>query len=727
MSEQLALGPGGAVRLESTPDGLGWLVIDLPGQKVNILTGAVLEQIDRALDQAADRSDLRGLVVISGKPGTFIAGADVSEIGGIATAEAGEEAARRGQSILHRFGGLGKPTLAAIDGVCLGGGLELALACDFRLATLAPETKLGLPEVKLGIIPGFGGTQRLPRLIGLTPALDMILTGRNVDAAKAERLGLVDQAVPGPQLRAHAAAWLLHAVEKSRHGHPWSRLRPRRKRPTSVRLMAWPGFRALTFRAARRRLDHMLKGDYPAPYAALEAINASRLRSLEAGLAVEAKQIGPLLVSPTCKNLTWLFGANNEARRDGAVTDAAGRPIAGRSVQRAAVLGAGVMGGGIAHLMAEQGIPVRLKDVNDKALLKGMQAASDLVQAQRRRRRIDRREAERRMARIAPTLAWDGFGGLDIVVEAVVEDLNIKRAVLAEVEARVPESCVFATNTSSLPIAEIAKEARHPGRVVGLHFFNPVHRMPLVEVIAGPASSPEAVAAAHALARRLGKTPVVVKDTPGFLVNRILTAYLAEALKMFVEGTDPLKLDDALEHFGMPMGPFALLDQIGLDTALKASRAIEAVNEKYLPRVSVLPALVDKGRLGVKNGRGFYRYSRRGKKKGFDHAVLKLVERHGPGESNWEEIQARLYLPMVNEAVRCLNAGVARTPADVDLGMVMGTGFPPFRGGPLRNADIFGLPAVVERMNRLAEKHGERLAPHPALVEMALGGRRFYP
>jgi 3-hydroxyacyl-CoA dehydrogenase/enoyl-CoA hydratase/3-hydroxybutyryl-CoA epimerase len=712
--------------LETSEGGIGRLVLDVRAEKVNILSGGVLEELDRWLDEAADRADLKALLVVSGKPGTFIAGADVGEIGAIETAAAGEAAAARGQSILHRLSVLGKPTLAAIDGACLGGGLELALACSFRIAALGPATRLGLPEVRLGIIPGFGGTQRLPRLVGLPAAVDLILTGKTIDAGRAERMGLVDQAVPAALLRARAEAWLRHAVERSKHTGRWARLMPRAKRRVSARIAQAAPVRPIVFALARRRLRATLSGDYPAPFAALDAIDESFHVPLEAGLKHEAELVGPLLVTPTCKNLTWLFGASNTARREGRVLDPlTGHPAAARPVRNAAVLGAGVMGGGIAHLLAQNGVAVRLKDVAEGPLLKGLQAAAELVGKEVQRRRIDRREGARRMARIAPTLTWDGLGAADIVIEAVVEDLAVKRAVLADVEARVRPECVFATNTSSLPIAEIAKEARHPERVVGLHFFNPVHRMPLVEVIAGAASSPEALATAHALARKLGKTPIVVKDSPGFLVNRVLTAYLAEALRLFVEGSDPVTIDRAMEHFGMPMGPFQLLDQIGLDTASKASKAIEAVNERYLPRGSVLSRLIEKGRLGAKNGRGFYRW-KKGRVAGFDRAVLHLVERHGAPVVDFEVIESRLYLPMVNEAVRCLAAGVAASPEDIDLGMVLGTGFPPFRGGPLRNADIMGLPAIVEKLNQLAAQVGERLAPHPELVERALGGRRFY-
>ncbi len=724
-----------AFRLESGPDGIAWLVFDAPGEKVNVLSAAVLEELNRHLDDLAKRTDVRAVGIRSGKPGTFIAGADVAEIAAIETTAAGVDAARRGQEILDTFSHLGKPTLAAIDGPCLGGGLELALACHFRIAGNASATRLGLPEVKLGIIPGFGGTQRLPRLIGFTKALDLVLTGKTIDAARAERIGLVDEAVPSAILKSRAEAWLTRAAsgkgspaaaKPGSHAH-WPRLKPRHKPKLAVRLGGLMPVRPFIVLATEHRLKRTLHGEYPAPFEALESVEESFHTKLPKGLAHEADLVGRLLITPTCKNLTWLFRANNEARKGHAIQDpATGRPAEARTIHRAAVLGAGVMGGGIAHLLAEQGIPVRMKDLDAAALIKGMQSAAGLVRSQRRKRRIDDRTARDRMNKIAPTLTWDGFGAMDAVLEAVVEDLDIKRKVLAEVEAVVPGTCLIATNTSSLSINDIARDARHPERVVGLHFFNPVHRMPLVEVIPGARSSPEAVATAHQLARKLGKTPILVTDTPGFLVNRILTSYLAEALRMMMDGTDPVLIDRAMVHFGMPMGPFALFDQIGFDTASKASKAIESINERYLPRVSVLSQLIDSGRLGAKNNKGFYRY-KRGKNIGFDKHVLKLLDRSHAPHITIEAIQTRLYLPMVNEAVRCLVAGVARTPADLDLGMVLGTGFPPFRGGPLRNADVIGLPAVVERMNELSTKLGDRISPHPDLVRRALSGDKFYP
>jgi 3-hydroxyacyl-CoA dehydrogenase/enoyl-CoA hydratase/3-hydroxybutyryl-CoA epimerase len=713
-------------RIEPAADGIAWLVVDAPGEKVNILSSAVLGELEARLDTLARSADVRAIGVISGKPGTFIAGADVDEIGAITSAAAGVEASRRGQAILGMLAMRDKPTLAAIDGACLGGGLELALACHFRIAGNSPATRLGLPEVKLGIIPGFGGTQRLPRLVGFTPALDLAMTGRTVDAGKAERMGLVDESVPPALLRTRGEAWLKKALAGGRHGGRWARLKRRRRPKLGVRVGGWMPVRPFIVLATDLRLKRTLHGDYPAPHEAMESVEEAFHTRLEKGLAHEAGLVGPLLVTPTCKNLTWLFRANNDARRPGAIRDPhTGGTAVAREVRNAAVIGAGVMGGGIAHLLAEQGIPVRLKDLDEPALVKGMTAAAGLVAAQRKRRRIDPRTARDRMARIAPTLTWDGFGAMDCVVEAVVEDLGVKQRVVAELEGVVPERCVIATNTSSLPIGGIATGARHPERIVGLHFFNPVHRMPLVEVIAGQQSSAESVATAHGLARRLGKTPIIVTDTPGFLVNRVLTAYLAEALRMLVEGTDPRAMDRAMVHFGMPMGPFALFDQIGFDTASKASKAIEALNERWLPRASVMSKLIEAGRLGVKNGRGFYRY-RKGRNLGFDRRVLGLVEHGDKPEHGMEDIQARLYLPMVNEAVRCLNAGVARSPADIDLGMVLGTGFPPFRGGPLRNADVMGIPAVVERLNELAARVGERLSPEPRLVQMGLSGERFY-
>ena len=723
-------GPG--VFFETRRAGLAVLIFDRPQEKVNVLSAAIVAVLEVLLDQAAHDARVRGMVVASAKPGSFIAGADVREIEALRTVEDAENASRRGQRLFALLERLPFPVVAAINGTCLGGGTELALACHFRVAADDGRVEIGLPEVRLGIIPGWGGTQRLPRLVGLAPALDMILTGRSVDARRALKIGLVDEVAP-PE-------YLLEAAERVVREAADGRRRPRRRmgdgpfsRIDPVRHLRV----ALASRVARRNLRRRIaEAHYPAPYRALQSVAYGLRHGMEAGLRREAAMLGPLASSRTSKCLVSIFFLQQAARRDPGVDDEAVRP---RPVRAAAVLGAGAMGGGIAQALARSGIPVRLKDIDPQALARGLRAARDLGLNEVRKRKIARRDLDRRMALILPTLDDTGLRRADVVIEAVVESLEVKRKVLRNLEGILPEPFLFATNTSSLPIAQIAAEARHPEAVVGMHFFNPVHKMPLVEVIRGPQTSDEAVATVVGLAKRIGKTPVVVGDAPGFLVNRILMAYLGEALLMVEEGARIEEVDRAMLDFGMPMGPLALLDQIGIDVAAHVAEVLGAAFRERAPRSKALAVLKDKGWLGRKSGRGFYVYRGRDGEGGgtgdgdargvpgeVNASVYRLISEHERRDVAPGPAESRLVLPMINEAARCLESGIVRTPAQVDLGMVLGTGFPPFRGGLLRHADSLGLPAVVRGLEAMAAVHGTRFVATRLLLEMTRDNRRFY-
>jgi 3-hydroxyacyl-CoA dehydrogenase/enoyl-CoA hydratase/3-hydroxybutyryl-CoA epimerase len=480
--------------------------------------------------------------------------------------------------------------------------------------------------------------------------------------------------------------------------------------------------RFVTDRARKRTEAKVDPLHYPAPFRAIEAIEASFVQSMPKGLDFEARLVGELVPTETTGNLIWLF--KNRTALKNAPTGVQASP---RPVGRIAVIGAGIMGGGIARLAADHDLSVRLKDLEYEAILTALRTAADEWSRKIDRKRLTRRDLRRRMARIAPTLDDSGMATIDLAVEAVVENLEVKRAVLAAAEQRMPERAVFATNTSSLPIGEIAARALRPERVVGLHFFNPVHRMPLVEVIAGRRSSPEAVATVHALALRLGKVPVVVKDEPGFLVNRILTLYLNESMRLLVEGQRTGNVDRSMTAFGMPVGPLALLDEVGLDTAEHVGQVLrDAFGARIQSENTVLHPMVAAGKVGRKVANGFYRY-RNGKRSGPDPAVYGLIGSPAPRELPPETLQERMVLAMINEAAVCLEQGVAREPRDVDLAMVLGTGFPPFRGGLLRHADTIGIPIVVDRLSRLADAHGDRFRPAESLSEMVRDQRRFYP
>lgn len=711
--------PGLQHRIDS--DGILRVVFDAPAQRVNLLDRAVLQQLGALLDEARRREDVRAVLFHSAKPGVFIAGMDVEQIAEMNDAHQGAEGARFGQSVFQKIADLQQPSACAIGGQCLGGGTEMALACDFRLAADHDKVRIGLPEVQLGIIPGFGGTQRLPRLVGLPAALDLILSGRALDARGARKIGLVDAVVPQAYLEREAVRLLKRAMAEGA-GPVQAGLK--RRQPLLARLAGVIGpLRNYVLGQARKRVARRADpANYPAPFKALEAVAASMSRPVAEGFDLEARIEGELIVTPTSKNLIWLF--KNQTAVKG---DTAGLSAVPRRVDRAAVIGAGIMGGGIAQLIADRGIPVRLKDLRYEAVLTALRTAHGVWAGKLKRRRIDKRELSARMAFIAPTLDDTGLVQVDLVVEAVVENLEVKRAVIGELERRVDERAVIATNTSSLPIADIASRALRPERVVGLHFFNPVHRMPLVEVIAGRLSSPEAVVTAHALATRLGKTPVIVKDGPGFLVNRILTFYLVEGMRLLGEGLSIGAIDKTMVAFGMPMGPLALLDQVGLDTAQHVGQVLQAAfGERIGWEHSPLETMVAAGRLGQKNGRGFYRY-RNGKRTVPDEETYNLLGSPAKRDVPPETLQERMTLSMINEAALCLEEGVVREPRDVDVAMIMGTGFPPFRGGVLRHADAVGIPIIVDRLSRLADAHGPRFRPARSLHTMVREQRRFYP
>jgi len=657
-------------------------------------------------------------VVTSGKPRTFVAGADVREIQAVRTPAEGTQKAVRGQAIFERLASLNMPTLAAIDGICLGGGTELALACRYRVASDYERTFVGLPEVRLGILPGFGGTTRLPRLVGLPAALDLILTGKTVDASRAFKLGLVDDVLPKEDFTTRAVAWLASRLDLA----AWARVRAERHRrragPPAWLLEGNPLGRAVVLRKARQSVLAETHGHYPAPLAVLDVVAQAGRAPIAVSLAAEAHAVGELLVTPEHKHLTSIFFLTESAKKEPPAPDAVLANAAG-------VLGAGVMGGGIAYVLADAGVPVRLKDVAPEAVGKGYKAAYDTFERRVRRRRLKPDARDRKMALISGGTDFAGFKRLDVVIEAIVEKMEVKQAVLAEVEALLPPHAVLLTNTSSLDVDQMAARLAHPSRLAGLHFFNPVDRMPLVEVIVGARTSSAARDTALALARRLGKTPVVVKNAPGFLVNRILMPYLNEALHLFRQGVTIEALDRAMVDFGMPMGPLRLLDEIGLDVADKVSHILGAAFGDRVDPAGVLEPMVQGGRLGRKSKLGFYRY--RAREITADPAVYPLADRPArdvitQGPAAWCE---RMTLAMVNEAARCLEESVVDSPAHVDLAMILGTGFPPFRGGLLRYADTLGLARVAERLQALEREQGARFAPCSLVLRMASDGYVF--
>ncbi len=713
----------GGLREHLEADGILHIVFDQPDRPVNLLDGGVLKRLLGILERVRVENQVQGLLFRSAKPDNFLAGMDIDALSGIDDAYRASEGARFGQTVFQKLADLSIPTACAIQGGCMGGGAELALACDIRLAGEHPATLIGLPEVRIGIIPGFGGTQRLPRLVGFTRAVEMITAGRRLTPGQALRAGLVDEIVPPARLEARAIALLHQAADGKRR----PRIGIRGKRAPGTRLLDWaattvPPVRRRILNEARRKIARRADPThYPAPFQALDALDASVSMPLPQGLDLEARIIGELIPGDTARNLMWLFRSQAALRKP--MREQAARS---REIRKAGVIGAGVMGGSIAGLIADQDLPVRLKDIRYDAILTALRTAREGWDRSIRRGRLDPGRRNDRMARIAPTLDNSGFARCDLVVEAVVESLEVKQQVLAELEPLMADHAVFASNTSSIPIGEIAAAATRPDRVVGLHFFNPVHRMPLVEVIAGPDSSPPAVATVRDFALRLGKLPVVVKDSPGFLVNRILMFYLGEAIRLLEEGVRIDAVDSAMTRFGMPLGPFALMDEIGLETVLHVARVLQAAYGKRAEgSTRALESLIVSERRGARGGGGFYRY-RRGKRTLPDPEAYNLFEARQARDLPPETIQERLVLAMVNEAAVCLEDGVVERPMDLDIAMVTGTGFPPFRGGLLRYADCIGIAVTVDRLARLADGHGERFRPAGLLREMVTRQRRFY-
>jgi len=727
--------------LEEAGDGVFFLTLDVPGERVNVLKASVLEELERVLDGAARNSAIKALVVRGGKPdtGTFIAGADIHEILAVTKAEEGSEKARRGQQIFSKLAAMPAVTIAAIHGNCLGGGTELALACDLRIASHSPKTRIGLPEVQLGILPGFGGTQRLPRRVGILNALPIILTGKPLSVEAAAKIGLVDAVVYPDLLREEAKALANHALL-----HGGKRYRPSGSRGRSFfarALERLPWGRAWIRRQARKNIMRVSGTHYPAPFRALDAVIDGFPKSLADGLALEASLVGELIASPVSKNLMALFLASEESRRGKRVDAADGgseaAPAASRSTAdlptcgargRIGVLGAGVMGGGIAALLAQKGYRVRLKDITPEALQVGLRKAHDLFSDLVRKRRISRRDPANYMASISPTTDDSGFEGVSAVIEAVVENLEVKKKVLQELETRLSPAALILTNTSALPITQIQAGLARPARVAGLHFFNPVHKMPLVEIVRGRDTAEETLLGAESLARELGKIPVRVEDAPGFLVNRLLAPYLNEAVRLLEEGYSPLAVDAALRAFGMPMGPFELLDEVGLDVAAKVATTLHSAFGDRAKPPTAMARLVDAKVLGKKGGKGFYNYSSQRlpwrKKPALNRDVLNLAGRGSAAflPDSPEQWVRRLVYPMINEAARALEERVVDRPSKVDLAMVLGTGFAPFRGGPLRYADSVGLAEVVSFLEGTKQP---RLQPCELLTRLAREGGKF--
>ncbi|MGH9382320.1 MAG: 3-hydroxyacyl-CoA dehydrogenase NAD-binding domain-containing protein [Thermoanaerobaculia bacterium] len=691
--------------------GLATLTFDLPDKSVNIFTRQALEELEGWTSRLRERTDIRVLLLRSGKPGTFIAGADIDLIAEVTDPLEAEAGARQGQKIFAAWAGLPFPTVAAVQGTCLGGGTELALASDLILISDSDRVRIGLPETQLGILPAWGGCTRLPRRVDIADALDVILAGKRLHPKQAFRIGLADALLPDARFEPLARELALRHLDGSLRRKPKADFK-------DLLLEKNPVGRHVLFDQARKRTLATTEGHYPAPLRAIEVIRVGIEDGMEAGFEAEARAIGELATSAVCKNLIHVFRGMELAKHDGRSAEEETAAI-----RQVGVLGAGVMGGGIAQLIAaEAGIPVRLKDIGAEQLATGVEHAAGLFRKLVEKRRLSGTEAARRLALVRPTLDYSGFGRCDVVIEAIVENLGVKQKVFAELAEAVSPAAVLATNTSSLPIGEIGARVPGPERVVGMHFFNPVHRMPLVEVISSDATSPSAAETVAAFARALGKTPVLVRDEPGFLVNRLLMFYGVESLWLLEEGHRIEDIDRAMTEWGMPMGPLALNDEVGIDVAVEVGRILHDAFGERLPVPAWLERALEDGRLGRKNGRGFYTYDggERGRPDESIYAVLGVQPRIDAPDP--VRLAERMVLRMVDEAARCLDARIVKDPRSLDLALILGTGFPPFRGGLCRWADTQSLDTLIPELERLAEEIGPRFTPSEPLRAAASSG-----
>ena len=723
-------------------DTVAVLVFDLPGESVNTLSPETGEAFASLLSRAEKDPAVKAVVFISGKKDNFVAGAKIDFLQTIKTAAEATAASRQGQQGFDRLDAFPKPVVAAIHGACLGGGLEWALACDYRIATDSPKTTLGLPEVQLGLIPGAGGTQRLPALIGAQAALDLILTGKNVKPAKAKKLGLVDEVVPAPLLRSLAvrrARELSEGLKVERtHGQGLKAVAQQGKKGglgglllglankelwAEVALEDNPVGRKILFDQARKQLRKKTRGKYPAPERALQAIRIGMDSGRAAGLEAEARFFGELVVSDVSKRLVEIFFATTALKKENGTSNTDAKA---REVKKVGVLGGGLMGGGIAYVSSVlQGVPVRVKDKDDLGAGRALKQVQSILDERVKKRSLTWRDSASKMALITAGTGYEGFKSVDVVIEAVFEDLALKHRIIGEVEAVTGEHCIFASNTSSIPITELAKGSRRPEQVIGMHYFSPVHKMPLLEIITHEGTADWVTATCVEIGKKQGKTVIVVNDGPGFYTSRILAPYMNEAAYLLAEGADIAELDKALVEFGFPVGPITLLDEVGIDVAQKVGPIMEAAFGKRMAAPKALEKVVSEGRLGRKNKKGFYTYD--GKKKEVDVSVYELLP-HGKNRKHFDarEMAERCALQMVNEAVRCLGEGILRSPRDGDVGAIFGLGFPPFLGGPFRYADSLGPAELLRRLEHYQDKYGERFTPAPSLIDMVKAGKTFH-
>ena len=705
-----------SIQYEINEAGILIITLDVKGENMNVLRLGLIEELSEALQEAENNDDVKGVIFTSGKADNFVAGADIAMIAEAETADEATDLAKQLQDVTLLIEKLSKPSVAAIHGACLGGGLEIAMAFDYRVASKHKKTKFGLPEVQLGLLPGGSGTQRLPRLVDLPTALDMALTGKQLDSRRALRAGLITDVCASSILLQVAENYIAKGKAKPK------------KVSFSQRAMSLAPARAIIFSKAKKQTLAKTLGNYPAPLKIIEAMKTGLDKGMKAGLLAERQGFGELAMTPESYQLRQIFFATTELKKDNGIDDDGSAAI--RPVNKVGVLGAGLMGAGIAYVSAKNAdVSVRIKDRDNEGISRGIAYINSILQKRVTRRRMQALEKRQLQSQISATTDYSGFKSADIVIEAVFEDLDLKRRMVAEVEAvEEKKEIIFATNTSAIPIDEIAKNAKQPERVIGMHYFSPVEKMPLLEIITGRDTSDWVTATCVEFGKKQGKTVIVVNDGPGFYTTRILGPFIQEAIHMICEGVSIEAIDGALQKAGFPVGPITLLDEVGIDVASHISETLhKAFGERAEP-VAAMNAVLDDDRKGRKNKSGFYLYDGKGKDKQVDSSIYSLLKVENPGSNKLsaDKIVDRCLLQMVNEAVYCLDEKVLRSARDGDVGAIFGLGFPPFLGGPFRYIDAQGIETILSQLNQLESVHGERFKPAPLLERMSQTGQGFY-
>lgn len=702
-----------AFTLETREDGVAIVTMDVVGESMNTLKVEFAAQIENVLQQINADKSIKGVVVISGKRNSFVAGADISMLAACQSAEDAESIAAGGQAMFQRIEDMPQTFVAAIHGPALGGGLELALACHYRVCSDSDKTQLGLPEVQLGLLPGSGGTQRLPKLISVQQAMKMMLTGASVRAKQALKYGIVDDMVPETIL-------LDVAIELAKKSKP-KRLKPKLDLMGKF-LEQTPVGRNLMFSQARKQTASKTQGNYPSPDLIIDCIETGLKQGMKKGLQVEARNFGKLVMTAESASLRSLFFATTEMKKETGV-----QGVAPAKLAKIGVLGGGLMGGGIAFVTATKaGLPARIKDIRSEGIANAIKYSYDLLNKKVKRRFMSKSHMQKQLALLTGTVDYSGYADVDVVIEAVFEDLGLKQQMVAEIEQNCAEHTIFASNTSSIPIGQIAAKAARPEQVIGLHYFSPVDKMPLAEVIAHETTSDLTISTTVDLAKRQGKTPIVVKDGAGFYVNRILAPYMNQAAELILSGEPIEQIDKALVKFGFPVGPIKLLDEVGIDVGTKIIPILQAqFGDRFSAPEAFGKVLADE-RKGKKNKKGFYLYTGKKPGKTVDESIYSLLGITPSAKTSQAQMAERCVLTMLNEAAMCLDEGVIRNARDGDIGAIFGIGFPPFLGGPFRYMHSLGIDHVVARLEHYQGLYGDKFAPAQCLKNMQASGSRFY-